>query len=144
MKYVMLESAKLGNIFLNKGEFLRVEPLASADKSGKCGLYRVTASGKTTIVYRWELDRYAHPWFTLSDSYRILSIIVYCDAVPVCDYRERVTVSWRDIYEVEESVIRLVALANYPEWDYADVHIAGDESGEVIRVYADDLRYRRL
>lgn len=46
----------------------------------------------------------------------------------------------RDLYEVEESVIRLVALANYPKWDYADVHIAGDEFGEVIRVYADDLR----
>lgn len=141
MKYVMRESAQLGNIFLNKGEFLRVSPSAFADKSGKRGLYRVIASGKTTIVYRWELDKYARPWFTPSDSYRILSIIVYHDAVPVCDYRERVNVSWRDLYDVEESVIRLVAVANYPKWDYADVHIAGsDEFGEVIRVYADDLR----
>ena len=68
-----------------------------------------------------------------------LSIIVFYDAVPVCNYRERVTGSWRDLYEVEDSVIRLVALANYPKWDYADVHIAIDDFGEVIRVYADDL-----
>ena len=140
MKYVMRESAQLGNIFLNKGEFLRATPNTSADKTGKYGLYLVKASGTTTIAYRWELDKYARPWFIPSDSYRILSIIVYHDALPACEYREIVTVSCRDLYEVEESVIRLVALANYPKWDYADVHIAGDESGEVIRVYADDLR----
>lgn len=52
---------------------------------------------------------------------------------------KHVAASLRDLYEVEESVICLVALANYPKWHYADVHIAGDESGEVIRVYADDL-----
>lgn len=140
MKYVMRESAQLGNTFLNKGEFLEATPFTLADETGKKGLYKMTASGKTTVIYRWELDRYARPWYTPSDSYRILSITVYHDAEYVCVYREHVTVSWRDLWEVEESVIRLVALANYPKWDYADVHIAGDDLGEVIRIYADDLR----
>lgn len=57
---------------------------------------------------------------------------------------KHVTVSWRDLCEVEESVICLVALANYPKWDYAGVQIAGDVSGGVIRAYADDLRQGRL
>ena len=142
MKYVMRESAQLGSFFLDKDAFLYATPFTPSDETGKQGLYKITVSGQTTLAYRWELDKYARPWFTPSDSYRILSIIVYHDALPACEYRERVTASWRVLYlyEVEESVIRLVALANYPKWDYADVHIAGDESGEVIRVYADDLR----
>lgn len=140
MKYVMRESAQLGNIFLNKGEFIEATPFSLEEATGKLGLYNMIASGKKTFIYRWELDKYARPWYTPGDFYRVLSITVYHDAVPVCVYSEHVTVSLRDLYEVEESVIRLVALANYPKWDYADVHIAGDEFGEAIRVYADDLR----
>lgn len=140
MKYVMRESAQLGSFFLDKDAFLYATPFTSSDETDKQGLYKITVSGQTTLVYRWELDKHARPWSAPSDSYRILSITVYHDAEIVCVYKEHVTVSWRGLYELGESVIRLVALANYPKWDYADVHIAGDELGEGIRVYADDLR----
>ena len=59
MKYVMRESAQLGDTFLDKGEILEATPFTSADTTGKTGLYKVTVAGKTTVVYRWELDKYA-------------------------------------------------------------------------------------